>query len=173
MNYFLHNLQTILNRFRYTNPLIDLEIAWHIVHRQQSVCILLGGTSGTGKSTLACLLAHRYVNTLFFSSFEFYSYYHCYRIGITTVLSTDHVRSLLRSFDPEQKSKVLWASSYHAGGNLPDKKVIDGYKAQSQLMLDTLDRMLKGYMERKESLVIEVNLLMFGSNIKKKCLGDR
>ena len=84
-------------------------------------------------------------------------YYHYYRIGITTVLSTDHVRSLLRSFDPEHKSKVLWASSYHAGENLPDKKVIDGYKAQSQLMLDTLDKMLKGYIERKESLVIEVN----------------
>ncbi|KAI7858916.1 hypothetical protein BDC45DRAFT_497891 [Circinella umbellata] len=135
LDHFLHNLKTILNRFRYTNPVIDLEIAWYIVHRQQSVCILLGGTSGTGKSTLASLLAHR--------------------IGITTVLSTDHVRSLLRSFDPEHKSKVLWASSYHAGENLPDKKVIDGYKAQSQLMLDTLDKMLKGYIERKESLVIE------------------
>ncbi|KAI9495810.1 hypothetical protein BDB00DRAFT_193834 [Zychaea mexicana] len=132
---FLRHLQTILGRFRYTNPLIDLEIAWRIVHRQESVCILLGGTSGSGKSTLASLLAHR--------------------IGITTVLSTDHVRSLLRSFDPEHKSEVLWASSYHAGENLPDQEVVAGYEAQSQLMLDTLDKMLKGYADRKESLVIE------------------
>ncbi|KAI9269212.1 hypothetical protein BDA99DRAFT_503836 [Phascolomyces articulosus] len=132
---FLDHLKTILYRFRYSNPLIDLEIAWRIVHRQESVCILLGGTSGSGKSTLASLLAHR--------------------IGITTVLSTDHVRSLLRSFDPDHNSKVLWASSYHAGENLPDKQVIDGYEAQNQLMLNTLDKMLKGFSDRKESLVIE------------------
>ncbi|KAI8143628.1 hypothetical protein BJV82DRAFT_611177 [Fennellomyces sp. T-0311] len=132
---FFRHLQAILNRFRYTNPLTDLEIAWRIVHRQDSVCILLGGTSGCGKSTLASLLAHR--------------------IGITTVLSTDHIRSLLRSFDPEQKSKVLWASSYHAGENMPDKQVVAGYEAQSQLMLDTLDKMLTGFRDRKESLVIE------------------
>ena len=82
----------------------------------------------------------------------------CVRIGITTVLSTDHVRSLLRSFDPERQSKVLWASSYHAGENMPDNQVVAGYEAQSQLMLDTLDTMLKGFRDRKESLVIEVTM---------------
>lgn len=83
------------------------------------------------------------------------------RIGITTVLSTDHVRSLLRSFDPKKKSAILWASSYHAGvssdNNSTEEAVVDGYEAQSQLLFDSLDQMITGFRQRKESLVIEVN----------------
>lgn len=56
---FLLQLQALIARLRYTNPLMDLEIAWDIVNKNESVCILLGGTSGCGKSTLASLLAHR------------------------------------------------------------------------------------------------------------------
>lgn len=56
---FLLQLQGLIARLRYTNPLMDLEIAWDIVNKNESVCILLGGTSGCGKSTLASLLAHR------------------------------------------------------------------------------------------------------------------
>ena len=59
LNTFLLQLQALIARLRYTNPLIDLEIAWDIVNKNESVCILLGGTSGCGKSTLASLLAHR------------------------------------------------------------------------------------------------------------------
>lgn len=83
------------------------------------------------------------------------------RIGITTVLSTDHVRSLLRSFDPKKKSAILWASSYHAGessdNNSTDEAVVTGYEAQSQLLFDSLDQMITGFRQRRESLVIEVN----------------
>lgn len=83
-----------------------------------------------------------------------------YRIGITTVLSTDHLRSLLRSFDTDKKSNLLWASSYHAGEDLEtENATIAGYEAQSQLMFDTLDKMLTAFDERKESLVIEVNAM--------------
>lgn len=56
---FLLQLQGLIARLRYTNSLMDLEIAWDIVNKNESVCILLGGTSGCGKSTLASLLAHR------------------------------------------------------------------------------------------------------------------
>ena len=89
------------------------------------------------------------------------------RIGITTVLSTDHVRSLLRSFDPNKKSTILWASSYHAGEasdddhhhHSSDETVVTGYEAQSQLLFDSLDQMITGFRQRKESLVIEVTKL--------------
>ncbi|KAI7875628.1 hypothetical protein K492DRAFT_240179 [Lichtheimia hyalospora FSU 10163] len=139
LNTFLLQLQALIARLRYTNPLMDLEIAWDIVNKNESVCILLGGTSGCGKSTLASLLAHR--------------------IGITTVLSTDHVRSLLRSFDPKKESAILWASSYHAGEsseeNSTNETVVTGYEAQSQLLFDSLDQMITGFRQRKESLVIE------------------
>ena len=56
------------------------------------MAVLLAGTSGTGKSTLAGLLAAR--------------------LGITTVLSTDNIRHLLRSFATEESNPLLWASTY-------------------------------------------------------------
>ena len=56
------------------------------------MAVLLAGTSGTGKSTLAGLLAAR--------------------LGITTVLSTDNIRHMLRSFAAEDQNPLLWASTY-------------------------------------------------------------
>ncbi|KAI8329796.1 hypothetical protein BC941DRAFT_441911 [Chlamydoabsidia padenii] len=130
----------------YSTSLTDLSVAWSMTQRQECVCILLGGTSGCGKSTLASLLAHR--------------------MGITTVLSTDHVRSLLRSFDSNKTQPILWASSYQATTaeettteqtTLPSSTnhVIQGYETQNQLLLSTLDKMIYGFYQRKESLVIE------------------
>ncbi|KAI8099173.1 uncharacterized protein BX664DRAFT_320570 [Halteromyces radiatus] len=175
----------------YSTSLTDLAMAWAMTQRQDCVCILLGGTSGCGKSTLASLLAHR--------------------MGITTVLSTDHVRSLLRSFDPNKSQPLLWASSYQAVTNesngtnnttIPNTEVeddeedeendthsqnssnshdtlnsinsttsdknttnmdtndsassvIQGYETQNQLLVSTLDKMIHGFYQRKENLVIE------------------
>jgi 2-phosphoglycerate kinase len=55
---------------------------WWAQDRKKSTIILLGGTSGTGKSTLASLLASR--------------------LGITKVLSTDSIRHLLRNFSSKE-----------------------------------------------------------------------
>ena len=63
-----------------------------IREQRRSVTVLLAGTSGTGKSTLAGLLAAR--------------------LGISTVLSTDSVRHMLRSFTPQAANPLLWASTY-------------------------------------------------------------
>lgn len=63
-----------------------------IQEQRSSVTVLLAGTSGTGKSTLAGLLAAR--------------------LGITTVLSTDNIRHMLRSFADEDQNPLLWASTY-------------------------------------------------------------
>lgn len=60
--------------------------------QRRSVTVLLAGTSGTGKSTLAGLLAAR--------------------LGITTVVSTDSVRHMLRSFADARDDPLLWASTY-------------------------------------------------------------
>lgn len=55
-------------------------------------------------------------------------------MGITTVLSTDNVRHLLRNFITKEEKPVLWTSSYHAGealentdGMTEDEKVITIY----------------------------------------------
>ncbi|KAI8367625.1 uncharacterized protein BYT42DRAFT_618043 [Radiomyces spectabilis] len=137
--FLLTKIRQLLVDLHYAIPMSDLEMAWRIMNREESICILLGGTSGCGKSTLASLLAHR--------------------IGITTVLSTDHVRALLRGFDAEKSSQLLWASSYHAGETLGSSQeplnILAGYEAQNDLLLDTLDKMISSFNERKECLVIE------------------
>jgi 2-phosphoglycerate kinase len=46
-----------------------------------------------------------------------------YRLGITTILSTDNIRNVLRSFISETENPILWASSYHAGEiNINDQR---------------------------------------------------
>jgi AAA domain len=62
------------------------------------VTVLLCGTSGTGKSTLASLVAAR--------------------MGITTVLSTDSIRHMMRSFASPEDAPLLWASTYQAGDHI-------------------------------------------------------
>ena len=63
-----------------------------------NVIVLLAGTSGTGKSTLASLLGTR--------------------LGISTVLSTDSIRHIMRNFLSESENKVLFCSTYEAGSQV-------------------------------------------------------
>jgi 2-phosphoglycerate kinase len=54
----------------------DVYLAASVVEKRRSIVVLICGTAGTGKSTLASLLGQR--------------------LGITTVLSTDSIRNMLR-----------------------------------------------------------------------------
>ncbi|KAK9824284.1 hypothetical protein WJX72_009169 [[Myrmecia] bisecta] len=131
----------------------ELQVACSVREQQRSVTVLLAGTSGTGKSTLAGLLAAR--------------------LGVTTVLSTDSVRHMMRSFCAEDSNPLLWASTYQAGdyvanapagsaaspsssGRLDSKqRAIKGYKAQSEMVIENLDRLIGSCEARNESLVCE------------------
>ena len=73
----------------------DLEIYHALKERKLSVCVLLGGTSGCGKSTLGSFLANR--------------------LNISTVISTDHIRHVLRSHSNAEETPILFRSSYDAG----------------------------------------------------------
>lgn len=123
------------------------------------------------------------------------------RLGITTVVSTDSIRHMMRSFADEKQNPLLWASTYHAGEYLdpvavaeskakrrtkklkgsrgvnsssqktPDAEsnsnsnttelisdkqmAVEGYKAQSEMVIDSLDRLITTWEERKESVVVE------------------
>ncbi|KAG6762006.1 hypothetical protein POTOM_032490 [Populus tomentosa] len=160
-----------------------------IRERKESVTVLLCGTSGCGKSTLSALLGSR--------------------LGVTTVISTDSIRHMMRSFVDEKQNPLLWASTYHAGEYLdpeavgeakakrkakklagianlrskdelsdgytagksgsgapevtsgtaefisPKQMAIEGFKAQSEMVIDSLDRLITAWEERKESVVVE------------------
>ncbi|KAG7384615.1 hypothetical protein PHYPSEUDO_002429 [Phytophthora pseudosyringae] len=156
--HLLHQcIYSSLARLDYVKPhhLLDFEVAKEITQRNQSFAVLLGGTSGTGKSTLASLLAAR--------------------LRLTTVLPTDSVRHVLRSFTSKGENPCAFVSTYQAGdalspemvaaiqgdredmsaARLHKKMVLKGYKMQSDLVLEKLDRVLTMFEERRQSLVVE------------------
>lgn len=170
-----------LSEYKYVGPnqRADFVLACRIRERKESVTVLLCGTSGCGKSTLSALLASR--------------------LGITTVISTDSIRHMMRSFVDEKQNPLLWSSTYHAGEHLdpvavseakakrkakkevngvfdasttqsppkegsslttvdlisPKQMAIEGFKAQSEMVIDSLDRLITAWEERKESVVVE------------------
>lgn len=168
--HYLHQcIYSALARLDYTKPhhLLDLQIAKEVTQRRQSFVVLLGGTSGTGKSTLAALLAAR--------------------LRLTTVLPTDSVRHVLRAFTSKEEHPCAFVSTYQAGDALSEaevaalatpsetsassgnliaaattsatrlhkRKVLRGYALQSDVVLDKLDRVLTMFEERRQSLVVE------------------
>lgn len=124
------------------------------------------------------------------------------RLGITTIVSTDSIRHMMRSFVDEKENPLLWASTYHAGEHLDPLAVaqakakkkakksshvsaashdafsndaagrpeesnatndlisqkimaVEGFKAQSEMVIESLDRLITGWEKRKESVVVE------------------
>ncbi|XP_006648126.2 P-loop NTPase domain-containing protein LPA1 [Oryza brachyantha] len=187
---FLTVVCDALSSYKYVGPnqKADLLLACRIKEKKESVTILLCGTSGCGKSTLSSLLGSR--------------------LGITTVISTDSIRHMMRGFTDEKQNPLLYASTYHAGecldpvavaqakakrkakkldivshpntnegrdGNTSDDKThhgsselpprteligskqmaIEGFKAQSEMVIDSLDRLITSWEEQKESVIVE------------------
>ncbi|EQC28850.1 hypothetical protein SDRG_13362 [Saprolegnia diclina VS20] len=157
-----HEVYAQLAKLDYTktSQLLDFDIAKEITQRNKSFVVLLGGTSGTGKSTLASLLASR--------------------LRLTTVLPTDSVRHISRAFLTKESHPCAFMSTYQAGEALtPDqvdelkkiaagdvntimsenrlqkRKVLKGYKLQADAVLEKLDLVLTMFEKRKQSLVVE------------------
>ena len=122
-------------------------------------------------------------------------------MGITTVVSTDSIRHMMRSFADEKQNPLLYASTYHAGeyldpvavakskakklatvshtnggkdgtsdvkshhgsSDLPHRTelignkqmAIEGFKAQSEMVIDSLDRLITSWEEQKLSVIVE------------------
>ncbi|XBI50224.1 hypothetical protein VPH35_113662 [Triticum aestivum] len=186
---FLNIVCDALSSYKYVGPnqKADLLLACRIKEKKESVTVLLCGTSGCGKSTLSSLLGSR--------------------LGITTVVSTDSIRHMMRSFADEKQNPLLYASTYHAGEYLDPVAVaqskakrqakklamvshpntsegqddtsdvksrhgssvlpprteligskqmaIEGFKAQSEMVIDSLDRLITSWEEQKQSVIVE------------------
>ena len=92
------------------------------------VVLLVGGATGTGKSTVATEVAHR--------------------LGITRVTSTDSIRQTLRAYFTPEFMPTLHGSSFEAGGTEED--MIPGFVEQTRNVLvgveAAIDRaMLEGF----------------------------
>jgi 2-phosphoglycerate kinase len=99
--------------------------AWQaVLRRERPVIVIIGGATGTGKSTLATELA--------------------YRLGISRITSTDVVRQVMRAFFSPALMPSLHYSSFEAGGGMkmpmPDP--------------DQGDRALYGFIQQAEQVAV-------------------
>lgn len=99
--------------------------------------ILVGGATGTGKSTVATELA--------------------YRLGITRVTSTDFVRQTMRAFFSREFMPSIHYSSFEAGDAFPDADdpLIAGFLEQSRNVLVGVQASIERALEEGWSMVLE------------------
>ncbi len=104
------------------------------------VVILLGGTSGVGKTSLAVEVAHR--------------------LGIARVLSTDSIRQIMRITLSPELVPALHASSYDAHKCLPPAPgpldpVIEGFYAQAKTVAVGIRASLDRAIAENASLIVD------------------
>jgi hypothetical protein len=141
-------ISIILKSFNYVKvtdseePKIDdFKIACDFHEKNIPIIVLLGGTSGCGKSSISSILASK--------------------LGIDKVLSTDSIRHMLRSFIKEEENPVVFASTYYAYESIKSKKtgselVLEGYTKQCEAIFEFIEKYIQSSLEKKDSLIIEV-----------------
>jgi 2-phosphoglycerate kinase len=105
------------------------------------IVLLVGGATGTGKSTVATEIAHR--------------------LGITRVTSTDTVRQTMRAFFSQRFMPSIHYSSFEAGAAVPvhDGEEVDaallGFKEQTRNVLVGVKAVIARALEEGYSLAVE------------------
>jgi 2-phosphoglycerate kinase len=97
------------------------------------IVLLVGGATGTGKSTVATEAAHR--------------------LGITRVTSTDFIRQTIRAFFPESSMPYVHVSSFEAGGPGGDAEA--GFLEQTRQVLVGVEASIDRAMREGWSMAIE------------------
>jgi 2-phosphoglycerate kinase len=109
--------------------------------QDRPVIILIGGTTGVGKSTIATQLAHR--------------------LGIVRIISTDSVRQVMRAFFSPALMPALHFSSFDAGGAVRtpladhlDPQVV-GFAEQAQMVTTGVSALIERAISEGNSMVLE------------------
>jgi 2-phosphoglycerate kinase len=97
------------------------------------IVLLLGGATGTGKSTVATEVAHR--------------------LGITRVTSTDFIRQTIRAYFSPEEMPVVHLSSFEAGGPVGDAEA--GFLDQTRRVLVGVEAAIERALTEGWSMVIE------------------
>jgi 2-phosphoglycerate kinase len=102
---------------------------WRTLDRlERPLVVLIGGTTGVGKSTLATMLAAR--------------------LGITRVIATDVVRQVLRAFFTEEAMPSVHHSAFEAGG-------VEGYREQSERVATGIAAIVERAVGEAKPVVVE------------------
>ena len=111
---------------------------------KRPLVLMIGGAPGTGKSAVATEIAQR--------------------LEIVRIQSTDLLREVMRMMIPERLLPVLQRSSYDAWKTLPgkanldvetDTRLIDGYRAQADLLSVPCEAVIRRSLREQASLVLE------------------
>jgi 2-phosphoglycerate kinase len=114
---------------------------WHLLDRlDRTLVVLIGGTAGTGKSTLATSLAHR--------------------LGITRLTATDMIRHVLRTFFASDVMPDVHYSSFEARASvrLPeehDDLDLLGFRAQAEHVGSGVRAIIERALHERTPVVLE------------------
>ena len=102
---------------------------WRRLDRlDRPLVVLIGGTTGVGKSTLATMLAAR--------------------LGITRVIATDVVRQVLRAFFTHEAMPSVHYSAFEVGG-------VEGYREQADRVATGIAAIVERAANEGEPIVVE------------------
>ncbi|MFC1688147.1 AAA family ATPase [Pseudomonadota bacterium] len=120
-------------------------LVWSEFQRSaRPLILMICGTVGTGKSTLATELAHL--------------------LDIVRIQSTDMLREVMRMMMPKRLLPILHTSSFNAWKALPiqdvkerdrDQLVADGYRSQADLLAVPCEAVLQRAMEESVPIILE------------------
>src|SRR5438128_10041801 len=101
------------------------------------IVILIGGATGTGKSTVATEIA--------------------YKLGITRLTSTDSIRQTMRAFFSHEFMPTVHYSSFEAGLAVPDADdpLVAGFLEQSRQVLVGVHASIERALQEGWSMVLE------------------
>ena len=99
------------------------------------IIVLVGGATGTGKSTVATEVA--------------------YRLGITRVTSTDFVRQTMRAFLSQEFMPSIHYSSFEVPGESGLGGVVEGFMEQTRNVLIGVRALIERALQEGWSLVLE------------------
>jgi 2-phosphoglycerate kinase len=99
--------------------------------------ILIGGATGTGKSTVATEIA--------------------YKLGITRLTSTDSIRQTMRAFFSHEFMPTVHYSSFAAGAAVPDADdpLVAGFLDQSRNVLVGVNASIERALQEGWSIILE------------------
>ncbi len=120
-------------------------LVWQAYQRSKRPLVLvIGGTVGSGKSTVAAQVAHR--------------------LEIVRFQSTDMLREVMRMMVPSRLMPALHTSTFKAWQTLPtanpsrpptEAQLADGYLTQAKLVSVACDAVLRRAMRERVSLILE------------------